>query len=324
MTDANIGTWPTCASHFKLTNVNASNDRAVYETYDKWAWDVGYVPHGPVHEYIGGLGGDCSKWQSLLDRGYINSTQLAGIKMMAFNVLKNLWREEMIETPKYCAADTPVSECMWQCKADFSSSDDVSGEMSIMGFHAHDNPDVLPSAANLANYDFLVNSILCETAFWPGDHLEAASPIEASFWPIHPTIDRLLQYHDMVTPFIVDGWGRMLQDDDNNSSPHEWDTSELCSDKSNGTALCYGHNAYDVTYFRSTHHLSNGSYTQNPLSQLESETEPKGPKELMVWRISYTPSNFKHCQGRSSIFTFKKISWNQTPNKIPGGRKTLP
>ena len=51
---------------------------------------------------------------------------------------------------------------MWQCKANFSSSDDVSGEMYIMGFHAHDNPDVLPSAANLANYDFLVNSILCE------------------------------------------------------------------------------------------------------------------------------------------------------------------
>ena len=101
MTGANIGTWPTCASHFKLTNVNASNNRAAYETYDKWAWDVGYVPHGPVHEYIGGLGGDCSRLQSLLDRGYINSTQLAGVKTMAFNALKNLWREEMIETPKY-------------------------------------------------------------------------------------------------------------------------------------------------------------------------------------------------------------------------------
>ena len=30
-------------------------------------------------------------------------------------------------------------------------------------------------------------------------HLEAASPIEASFWPVHPTIDRLLQVGAVVS-----------------------------------------------------------------------------------------------------------------------------
>ena len=51
---------------------------------------------------------------------------------------------------------------MWKCKANFSSSDDVAGEMHVLGFHAVDNPDEKPSAATMPNYDFIVNSILCE------------------------------------------------------------------------------------------------------------------------------------------------------------------
>ena len=41
----------------------------------------------------------------------------------------------------------------------------------------------------------------CDSTYYPGDHLEAASPAEASFWPIHPTLDRLLQYKALAEPF---------------------------------------------------------------------------------------------------------------------------
>ncbi|KAH8095458.1 hypothetical protein JL720_2758 [Aureococcus anophagefferens] len=35
---------------------------------------------------------------------------------------------------------------------------------------------------------------LCETPFSPGDILEAGAPNDVAFWPIHPFVDRLLQY----------------------------------------------------------------------------------------------------------------------------------
>ena len=82
-------------------NFTDGDNQSRYYSYDKWAMDIGYVPHGPVHEYIGGLGGDCGRWDSLVTRGYINETQLQSIKSRAFNVLKNLWRERLIETPEY-------------------------------------------------------------------------------------------------------------------------------------------------------------------------------------------------------------------------------
>ena len=97
----------------------------------------------------------------------------------------------------------------------------------------------------------------------------------------------------------------MLQDDDNKSSPHEWDTSELCSDKSNGTHICYGHNAYDVTFFRSTHQLSNGSYTQTHLSNWEVRQSQmvKGNYGLSYL---YNHFDFEHCKDVFNI-TFKAV-----------------
>ena len=37
--------------------------------------------------------------------------------------------------------------------------------------------------------------------------MEAASPLDASFWPIHPAVDRLLQFRRVVNPFIDATWG---------------------------------------------------------------------------------------------------------------------
>lgn len=41
--------------------------------------------------------------------------------MYAFERLKNLWRSETIETPKYCSEDAPVSECGWTCIEDITN-----------------------------------------------------------------------------------------------------------------------------------------------------------------------------------------------------------
>ena len=50
------------------------------------------------------------------------------------------------------------------------------------------------------------------------------------------------------------------------------DENKLCSDKtSQGSSnqTCYGHNAYDITFFKSTHKLEDGTYTQTHLTNWE-------------------------------------------------------
>merc|ERR1712139_284383 len=114
-----------------------------------------------------------------------------------------------------------------------------------------------------------MGTILCESTWWPGDHLEAASPVEASFWPIHPTIDRLLQYKDLTTPFIANDYGTMYKHGKVTN-----DTVELCSDKDTqgtppNTHTCYGHNPFDVTFFKTTYKLADGSWAQTHLTNWE-------------------------------------------------------
>ena len=41
----------------------------------------------------------------------------------------------------------------------------------------------------------------CTTPFSPGEQIESASPHDISFWPIHPTMDRLYHYKRIVTGF---------------------------------------------------------------------------------------------------------------------------
>jgi len=310
MRGAEIGTWPTCDSHFKLTNptnfshtTNATDTE--YVTYDHWAWDVGYVPHGPVHEYVGGLGGDCgNKWASLYHKGYINETQLASMKTMAFNVLKNLWRLELIDTPKYCAEDAPVSECMWVCHQNITTSSEAQTELSLLGFSGEDG--ALPNATNMPHYDVIMRTVFCDTAFWPGDHLEAASPIEASFWPIHPTIDRLLQYKDLATPFKVPEYGMMLQSNCSGKDCITRDSEELCMDPGfqNGKR-CYGHNPYDITFFRSTHKTKEGAFIQTHLTNWEVRQSQMVKGEYGLPYL-YNHYEFNHCDEAYGI-KFKPV-----------------
>jgi hypothetical protein len=40
--------------------------------------------------------------------------------------------------------------------------------------------------------------LMCNSGVMAGDQVEAASPNDISFWPIHPTIERLWQYKKMM------------------------------------------------------------------------------------------------------------------------------
>jgi hypothetical protein len=256
--------WPTCADHFLYTNTDY-----VTSWYD-FEMDIGYKPHGPVHGWIGGVGGECeSTWDEMHREGLISPLQLQKMKHTAFIMLKNLWRSRLLETPKFCSPDTPVKECMWHGVENFADHPKVQKYvLEIWGI-----------GKETENYEEILRRAILQTPYWPGDHLEAASPAEVSFWPIHPTIDRLVQYRDQARPFTDTSWANI---------------SSTCVETATD---CKGHNAYDVTYYQSTVWDSDlKTYTKAHLTNIEMRNALNPTKEY--YRMSYLYNHFEwtHCE----------------------------
>jgi hypothetical protein len=48
--------------------------------------------------------------------------------------------------------------------------------------------------------------LMCEAGTMEGDQLEAGSPFDISFWPIHPTIERLWHFKKLKGFFSDESW----------------------------------------------------------------------------------------------------------------------
>ena len=130
----------------------------------------------------------------------------------------------------------------------------------------------------------LIEQTLCNTAFVLGEQVEAASPLDVTFWPIHPTMDRLLQYKRIVNDFKFANW----------SSPHG--PSVYCV-----TAQCKGHHAFDLTPSRTLYERSDGSYVYEYLTNHEV-LKMTHPRE---YQMPYIYDNFRwdHCEEEGYVFT---------------------
>lgn len=274
--------WPTCASHFEYTN---TDDEA---SWIDWSLYIGYLPHGPVHSWIGGVGGQCeTAWDELVERGLITMDHLRNLKFYSFLMLKNMWRYGVINTPKYCSRDASPSQCMWKCSTNHSVfNDEYVSEFFSEYIGLNEGP----------NSTTVINRVLCETPFWPGDQLEAASPVDISFWPIHPTIERLLQYRSLIRPFITVGW------------PTKKNATCFTS-----TSKCKGHNPEDLTYFKTVYFdISNQTYVTSSLTNEEIRVASIPNNS---YALSYVYDNFRweHCNGTiryGKTISFKEVDEN--------------
>jgi len=226
--------WPNCQMHWEMIYGKK------FHTWYEWAWQISYAPHGAVHSWIGGVGGECEdKWDTLLDNGVLDHTQLFEMKHSAFKYLKDAYRFKVAQFPTFCTTDA-TEECRWKAeKPDnwtsfFDRFDDgTMGNLTDEQIH------------------LVGKKVLAETTYWPGDQLEASSPIEMSFWPIHPTIERLFQYKDIAEPL----------------TNHSWKGHELCL--KHASSNCKGHHAYDLTFFKTVHRHDDGKYSAEHLTNEE-------------------------------------------------------
>ena len=128
--------------------------------------------------------------------------------------------------------------------------------------------------------------LYCSTPMAPGEQLESASPVDISFWPIHPTLDRLLHYTRLVSKF---------------SDPSWQETNKICLYDSTG---CRGHNAWDVTSFES-HVLDPATgtfeYTYLTNAELFDRSAPGN------YSLDYVYDNFVWAHCDDTPFAFPRL-----------------
>lgn len=210
--------FPTCQIHQKYVD-------ETFTTWYDWVWGASYGPHGPVHVVIGGTHHCEDDYDALLDT--IGEVSMKQLKSASFYTLKSAWRVHIVDCPDYCAADTPQDECKCHCPGidDLATSKKVFKEL-LLGLNLGTIIDL-----NAYDHDSIVKMLkmLCTTGTIPGDQLEAASPVDITFWPIHPTIERLYQWKKLQANFISELW----------SSPAGM--TKYCQ-----LGDCEGHHGYDI------------------------------------------------------------------------------
>ena len=122
----------------------------------------------------------------------------------------------------------------------------------------------------------------------PGEQLESASPADISFWPIHPTLERLLIYTRLVHKFSDASWPENDADD------------AICLYTETD---CRGHNAYDVTSFESHVMGSDGTFEYAYLTNAEI-FDLNAPGN---YSLDYVYDNFEWSHCDDTPFAFPKL-----------------
>jgi len=178
--------------------------------------------------------------------------QNTSLKIVALkDILIAMWRLNIISPPDQC---NKQDECLFLCPA----SADRSEFWNQVYF---DNPvaqdlDKGSSATLNASGRIQVVKAICVTTWRFGEQAEAASARDPSFWPIHPTLERLYQYKLLLEPSLL--------------SNNEWkailDNKTLCSYNTLGSD-CFGHHPDDRTaFFVTTYDSAFGGFRKSDLT----------------------------------------------------------
>merc|ERR1712070_72877 len=171
---------------------------------------------------------------------------------------KNMWRNYILEFPEYCSSDVPQHHCRGSCA-------DIESAVSTNGAHAYidtfGDSSVINALNDLSSEELtVVLKALCESSLSIGDQMESASPVDVSFWPIHPNLERVWMIKKLSGTFKSEDWPMN-------------DTSLASLDGSD----CYGHGPNDVLPYGDIYSFSNANLTNEQLYALLDPTRDNLP-----------------------------------------------
>jgi hypothetical protein len=190
---------PTCSSHYQLL---------AYDTLTDFLSTVPYGAHASTHGVIGGVYG-CDLMDDMLDAGLIidDEAQINLCKNWIF-YLKEFYRMDYLKPRTGCYTDNGDTgysslHCGFECNADYA--DKMLFDLSKI---LNSDYDCVPETLTTQQWNTWKDFICVGDGYkiFGGDHLESASPADPSFWPIHPTLERLLQAKYMSGGFSDNTW----------------------------------------------------------------------------------------------------------------------
>ena len=200
--------------------------------------------HGPIHVISGGTLYCDGMYDEIQKRFDFDDTLMGYLKIFSFYALKNLWRKSLLTCPASCSEDTPQSECLCSCPGleEVYKNGLISDYIDDITISPSTHPELnqIYSLSDEEKYEFL--DMVCNAGILDGDHLESASPADISFWPLHPTVERLYQFKVLSQKFTDTYW--------NDTAITSWSGTD-----------CYGHHSSDTTFLKSV--LEDGKYSTN-------------------------------------------------------------
>ena len=165
--------------------------------------------HAPIHASIGNTFG-CDVFDEFLTSGVVvsNSTQLRLCRTWSFYV-KDLYRANYLTPVTGCdnsdfdSDPNNVDKCGYKCNED--SYDDMLGFIQEL----FDGKTFLAESTVSTTTAAQIRSFICDGDSYKvavGAQSESASAADPSFWPIHPTQERLLHAYFMATQTASFTW----------------------------------------------------------------------------------------------------------------------
>ena len=265
---------PTCDAYYEGLTMSE------YILFLQWA---PFDPHAPIHGAAGGIFG-CDKLDQLRDAGLINDEQAQRTICAEWGfTIKDLYRGNYITPKTDCTYDSLTEKgisCGFECSAE--NYEELPHKLStiIQGVEGR----LSLSTEQWEQWrDFVCDGDGYKV--FVGDHLESASTYDPSFWPMHPTLERLVQFKYM---------GGMMLDWD-------WPTeAKTVCDKANCVVdgvfdsflqCCYGHYEGDQRLDFTSGNTE--SYIGPTNGQTMQDTDPSTADYAMPY--IYEHFNWDHC-----------------------------
>lgn len=246
------------------------------------------APHASTHGTVGGVYG-CDAFGELLDAGLIlDRDSMYDICSKWSFYLKEWYRGNYLLPKSSCVTDEKQSWAGTHCG--FECNDELAEDM-ISSMQSLSMTKFVPVNITSEGWSSWRDFICTGNGFriFTGDHLESASTSDPSFWPIHPTQERLLQLKYMTGGFYNFTWPTAAKG--SYVCNHANCFTSPDADKDYYDSCCYGHFEYDQLMDFTTGNRSKGFGPTN--YDILTGSDPRSEEYSMTY--IYSNFDFSHC-----------------------------
>jgi hypothetical protein len=272
---------PSCGAHLQLV-----------QQEDTWRQVGDLIKQNAVHDgahlYTGGVGGECTEISHKV-REVVGDEVSAALIQITPATMQWMYRAHIQKPPTTC---TPGADCRYTCTKNITAATLLIEELFDHFGYANE----MALWRENPRKDEAFNMMFCETKVVLGDAIDAGGANDPTFWPIHPTLERLYQYKDLIKPIQNMTWPSggvdpKLTTGDEVPCYSMWYTSD-----------CKSHHAYDTIAFFALQKNTDGNFVRSlPTNkQLLHAMSPGNGDYAMPY--VYENFDWEHCEMDGYVF----------------------